>query len=84
MPNVSIQLSMYDRSRRAEVTLPDSTMIGELMDQCQMRWSLPADSFAIRDVRRNRLLPEHQSIAEAGIDGGSELQIFPLVEGGRG
>ena len=82
MPNVSIFLSMYDRSRRAEVTLPDSITIGELMQQCQKRWSLPEDSFVIRDVRRNRLLLEQETITHAAIENGSELQIFPLVEGG--
>ncbi len=82
MPNVSIFLSMYDRSRRAEVTLPDSITIGELMQQCQKHWSLPADSFVIRDVRRNRLLLEQETITDAAIENGSELQIFPLVEGG--
>ncbi len=82
MQTVSVFLSMYDRSRRAEVTLPASMTIGELMEQCQKRWSLPEDSFVVRDVQRNRLLLEHESIAEAGIASGSELQIFPLVEGG--
>jgi len=83
MSSVSIFISMYDRSRRAEVTLPASITIGELMEQCQKRWSLPEDSFVIRDVRRNRLLLEHESIADAAIESGAELQIFPLVEGGR-
>lgn len=82
MQSVSIFLSMYDRSRRAEVTLPCSITIGELMEQCQTRWSLPEDSFIVRDVRRNRLLLEHESILDAEIEDGSELQIFPLVEGG--
>ena len=82
MQTVSVFLSMYDRSRRAEVTLPTTMTIGQLMEQCQKRWALPEDSFVVRDVQRNRLLLEHESIAEIGIENGAELQIFPLVEGG--
>lgn len=82
MQTVSVFLAMYDRSRRAEVTLPASMTVGELMEQCEKRWSLPEDSFVVRDVQRNRLLLEHETIADAGIESGSELQIFPLVEGG--
>jgi hypothetical protein len=82
MQSVSIFLSMYDRSRRAEVTLPASVTVGELMEQCQQRWSLPEDSFIIRDLGRNRVLLDHETIEEAEITDGAELQIFPLVEGG--
>ncbi len=82
MQSVSIFLSMYDRSRRAEVTLPTSVTIGELMEQCQLRWSLPEDSFILRDLARNRVLLDHETIGEVGIVDGAELQIFPLVEGG--
>ena len=82
MQCVSIFLSMYDRSRRAEVTLPASVTVGELMEQCQQRWSLPEDSFILRDLARNRVLLDHETIEEAGIADGAELQIFPLVEGG--
>ncbi len=82
MQSVSIFLSMYDRSRRAEVTLPASVTVGELMEQCQQRWSLPEDSFILRDLARNRVLLDHETIEEAGIADGTELQIFPLVEGG--
>ncbi len=82
MQSVSIFLSMYDRSRRAEVTLPSSVTVGELMEQCQQRWSLPEDSFILRDLGRNRVLLDHETIEEAEIANGAELQIFPLVEGG--
>ncbi len=82
MQSVSLFLSMYDRSRRAEVTLPASVTVGELMEQCQQRWSLPEDSFILRDLARNRVLLDHETIEEAGIADGAELQIFPLVEGG--
>ena len=79
---MTIMLSMYDQSRRAAVTLPPSTTIGELLEQCVQRWSLPETTFAFRHVSTNRLLLEIETMADAGVEDGAELQIFPLLEGG--
>jgi hypothetical protein len=82
MPNLSITVSMYDRSRRAAVTLPSETTVGELMDQCSQRWQLPNKSFVLRNVGSNELLLEESSLWEAGVREGADLQVFPIVEGG--
>jgi hypothetical protein len=82
MDNLSIIVSMYDRSRRAEVTLPAATTIGELMKQCAAHWQLPMKSFVFRNVGSNELLLEEDSLWEAGVREGAELQVFPIVEGG--
>ena len=80
---LSITLSMYDRSRRAAVRLPANTTVGELLAQCTARWQLPAASFAFRNVSNNCLLLEFEELGAAGVPDGAELQIFPLLEGGR-
>jgi hypothetical protein len=82
MDTLSITVSMYDRSRRATVTLPQETKVGELMEQCSTRWQLPAKSFVFRNVGSNELLLEDHSLWEAGVRDGAELQVFPIVEGG--
>jgi hypothetical protein len=79
---ITITVSMYDRSRRAEVTLPDSITVAELMEQCANRWSLPAYTFVFRYVGSDELLLENESLRLAGVRDGAELQIFPIVEGG--
>jgi hypothetical protein len=79
---ITITVSMYDRSRRAEVTLATSTTVGELMEQCSMRWSLPLDTFIFRHVGSNEMLLDGESLRLAGIRDGAELQIYPIVEGG--
>ncbi|MBN9614862.1 MAG: hypothetical protein BGO25_06870 [Acidobacteriales bacterium 59-55] len=84
MKTISITVSMYDRSRLASVTLPDTTTVGELMEQCSMRWILPATSFVFRNVGSNELLLESDSLWDANVRDGAELQIFPVVEGGAG
>lgn len=82
METITLTLSLYDRSRRAQVTLPLSTTVGELMQQCTQRWSLPALSFVFRLLGSDELLLEQESLRLAGVRDGAELQIFPLVEGG--
>lgn len=82
MQDVTITVSMYDRSRRASVTLPPDVTVGELMAQCSERWKLPKGSFVFRHVGVNELLLEQDSLWDSGVREGAELQIFPLLEGG--
>lgn len=83
MATITIRIMTYDRSRCAEVTLPDSLTVGALVDQCRKRWQLDhAEIFAVRDLQRNTRLDEDNSLSTSGIVTGTELQIFPLVEGG--
>lgn len=83
MAIITIRIMTHDRSRCAEVTLPDSLTVGALVDQCRKKWQLDhADIFAVRDLQRNMRLVEDDSLSTSGIISGAELQIFPLVEGG--
>ena len=83
MSVITITLTTYDRSRCAEVTLPDSLTVGALLDQCRKRRQLDsAEIFAVRHVQRNARLSENDSLSTSGVVTGMELQIFPLVEGG--
>jgi len=82
MQSISITLSMYDRSRRAAVTLTPEVTVRELMQQCAERWKLPVKSFVFRNVGSNELLLEEDTLWAAGVREGAELQIFPIVEGG--
>ena len=84
MHSISITISMYDRSRRAAVTLTPLITVSELMQQCADRWKLPRKSFVFRNVGSNELLLEEDSIWDAGVREGADLQIFPIVEGGAG
>jgi hypothetical protein len=83
MSVITITITTYDRSRCAEVTLPDSLTVGVLLDQCRKHWQLDAEAiFAVRHVQRNARLCEDESLSTSGVATGMELQIFPLVEGG--
>lgn len=82
MDTVTITVSMYDRSRRTGVMLATTTTVGELMQQCAARWSLPLYSFMFRHVQSNEMLLEGESLRLAGVRDGAELQLFPIAEGG--
>jgi hypothetical protein len=83
MATITIKIMTHDRSRWAEVTLPDSLTVGDLVFQCQKRWRLDhSEVFAVRDMARNKRLEENDSLSTAGVCTGTELQVFPLVEGG--
>jgi hypothetical protein len=79
---ISITISLFDGSRRAQVTLPDSMYVSDLMDQCARRWSLPPAAFVFRLIGSDELLLEGESLRLAGIREGCELQIYPILEGG--
>jgi hypothetical protein len=72
---ITITISLYDASRRAEVTLPTSMSVGDLMDQCSRRWSLPHATFVFRLIGSDELLLEGESLRLAGVRDGAELQI---------
>lgn len=83
MSIITIRITTHDRSRCAEVTLPDSLTVGELVDQCRPRWQLDSsDVYAVRLIGQNRRLQEGASLLASGVRRGMELQLFPLVEGG--
>ena len=84
MSVITITITTYDRSRCAEVTLPDSLTVGAVLDQCRKRWQLDhAEIFAVRHLEQNKRLDEDDSLSTSGVCTGTELQIFPLVEGGN-
>lgn len=82
MQDITITISMFDASRRAAVTLPAGTTVGDLLAQCAQRWSLPASTFVFRLLGSDELLLEEETLRLAGVCDGAELQLYPILEGG--
>lgn len=83
MAVITVRITTHDRSRCAEITLPDSLTAGTVISECRRRWQLDhSEIFALRDLGRNLRLDEDDSLSTAGVFSGANLQIFPLVEGG--
>jgi hypothetical protein len=76
-------LSTADKTRKAQVSLPDTMTVGELVALCKNKWTLPAsEDFAVRDAKRNVQLDSRQSLSKAGVTSGTELEVYPLLEAG--
>lgn len=80
---VRVIVSTADRARRAEVTMPSTTTVDEMLAACRRNWNLPAgEDFAMRDTRQNLQLRGKETLAQSGVIDGTELQLFPLLEAG--
>ena len=80
---LTISLSTADKTRKAQVSLPDTMTVGELVGLCKQKWALPpTEDFAVRDAARNIQLDSRQSLAKAGVTAGTELEVYPLLEAG--
>jgi hypothetical protein len=80
---LTISLSTADKTRKAQVSLPDTMTVAELVALCKQKWTLPAsEDFAVRDAGRNVQLDSRQSLAKAGVTAGTELEVYPLLEAG--
>lgn len=54
---ITVTLLMADRTKKAQVTLPENTTIAALIEACKKNWALPqTEDYAIRDPQRNRQL----------------------------
>jgi len=84
-PRVRVLVSTADKTKRAEVTLPLAMSVSDLVATCKKNWSLPvSEDFAIRDTSRNVQLHSRDTLANAGLQDGTELEVYPLLEAGRG
>jgi hypothetical protein len=80
---IIITLVTADRARKAQVTLPDSTTIGTLIESCKKNWALPkTEDYAVRNPQKNIQLKTQDSLAAAGLSNGAELEVYPLLEAG--
>jgi uncharacterized ubiquitin-like protein YukD len=80
---ITITLVTADRAKKAQVSLPDNTTVGTLIESCKKNWALPqTEDYAIRNPQKNVQLKTQDSLAAAGISNGTELEIYPLLEAG--
>ena len=81
---VTLTLATADGTKKAQVSLPVSTTVADLLKACKKNWSLPeGEDFALRDPSRNAQLNSKETLASAGIANGAELQVYPLLEAGN-
>ena len=80
---IRLIVATADRAKKAEITLPTTMTVGDLVAACKKNWTLPAsEDFAIRDTARNVQLHHKETLASAGVADGATLELYPLLEAG--
>jgi sulfur carrier protein ThiS len=80
--NVSVIVQMYDRTRKAEVSLSRSTTTRDLLEETKRNWSLPNVEYRVTNMTKNKeLLPKDQ-FTEENVSDKDVLQIEPILQAG--
>ena len=80
--NVSVIVQMYDRTRKAEVSLSRSTTTKDLLEETKRNWSLPNVEYRVTNMTKNKeLLPKDQ-FTEENVSDKDVLQIEPILQAG--
>jgi hypothetical protein len=78
--DLRITLFTTDRTRTAQVSVPENLTLRELLALCKIKWALPESAaFAVRDTKRDLHLDIRESLAAAGVSTGAELELSTLV-----
>jgi sulfur carrier protein ThiS len=80
--SVSVMVQMYDRTRKAEVSLSRSTTTKDLLEETKRNWSLPNVEYRVTNMTKNKeLLPKDQ-FTEENVSDKDVLQIEPILQAG--
>jgi uncharacterized ubiquitin-like protein YukD len=80
---VQITVKNWDDTRRAQVTLPTTMRVAELVSTCREQWNLPSgETFLLRNTKTNQQLQDAQTLSDAGVTDGTEIEVYPLIGGG--
>lgn len=83
MSEVNLTLRMADRSRKAEVTVSNELVIGDIVHGAIQNWELPRDTdYTIVNTTSGRTLNPRDTIARAGLSPGDVLEIQPVLTAG--
>jgi hypothetical protein len=73
---------MYDRTRKAEVSLSRSTTTSDLLEETKRNWSLPNVEYRVTNITKSKeLLPKDQ-FTEENVSDKDVLQIEPILQAG--
>ena len=80
--SVSVIVQMYDRTRKAEVSLSRSTTTKDLLEETKRNWSLPNVEYRVTNMTKSKeLLPKDQ-FTEENVSDKDVLQIEPILQAG--
>jgi sulfur carrier protein ThiS len=80
--SVSVIVQMYDRTRKAEVSLSRSTTTRDLLEETKRNWSLPNVEYRVTNITKNKELLQKDQFTEENVSDKDVLQIEPILQAG--
>ena len=80
--SVSVIVQMYDRTRKAEVSLSRSTTTRDLLEETKRNWSLPNVEYRVTNTTKNKELLSKDQFTEENVSDKDVLQIEPILQAG--
>ena len=80
--SVSVIVQMYDRTRKAEVSLSRSTTTRDLLEETKRNWSLPNVEYRVTNMTKNKELMQKDQFTEENVSDKDVLQIEPILQAG--
>jgi hypothetical protein len=80
---LQVIIKNWDDTRRAKVELPSSMLVSQLLATCRQNWNLPeGETFLMRNTKTNQPLQDSQTLSQAGVEDGTEIEVYPMIGGG--
>jgi hypothetical protein len=81
--NVTVLIQTADRVRKAEVTVPRSMTVSELVEETKKNWKLTGDvSYRLQNVTKGKELAPNEKLSLDLVSDKDLLEIQPLLEAG--
>ena len=80
---VTFMIRTADKTKRAEVTLPRSATVTDIIEASKNNWSLPkiTEYRAVNVTKRKQLLPK-DTLSEDKVGNNDELELLPFLVAG--
>jgi len=83
MNEMTIRVRTAQKDRHVEIALDDACRVEEILSELRQEWDLPEEhDFVLRLLRTGRQLAPHETLREAGVKDGDELELFPILVAG--
>ena len=80
---VTFVIRTADKTKKAEVTLPRSATVTDIVEASKNNWSLPKDTeYQVVNVTKGKQLLPKDTLSEDKVSNGDELEIQPFLVAG--
>ncbi len=83
MNQVKCYVRTADKTKKAEIGISLEVTVGEIIQTCIEKWSLPSDvSYNLVSVNKNIVLNPGDTLMDLNIVDGEILELQPILEAG--